>query len=78
MFKEVSRHHLVGLWFVVAAIVIASIFAMGVNVAVSMTALLLTISLVPPVILFLVWRGAPPPTIAEVLYSVNAPKTGRS
>jgi hypothetical protein len=46
--KEVSRNHLVGLWLVVVAVVIASIVATGVNVAVSTTVLLLAMSLVPP------------------------------
>jgi len=41
-------------------------------------ALLLTLCLVPPAILLLVWRGAPPPTVGELLYVVNGPKDGRS
>ena len=28
-------------------------------------------AIVPPAVMFLVWRGAPPPTIAEVIYAVD-------
>jgi hypothetical protein len=78
MLKAISRTRLVGFWFAAVAVIIASVVAMGVNVAVSTTVLLLTLSLVPPAIIWLVWRGAPPPTAREILYSTNTPKEGRS
>jgi hypothetical protein len=78
MLKEISRNRLVGFWFAAVTVIIASVVAMGVNVAVSTTAFLLTLSLVPPAILLLVWRGAPPPTVGEILYAANTPKEGRS
>jgi hypothetical protein len=34
-------------------------------------ALLLVACLVPPAIMLLVWRGAPPPTVAELLHAVD-------
>ena len=77
MLKEISRNRLVGCWFAAVAVIIASVLAMGVNVAVSTTALLLTLSLVPPAIILLLWHGAAPPTVGEILYS-NTPKKGRS
>ena len=78
MLKAISRTRLVGFWFAAVAVIIASVVAMGVNVAVSTTVLLLTLSLVPPAIIWLVWRGAPPPTAREILYSTNTPKENRS
>ena len=77
MLKEISRTQLVEFWFAAVAVVIASVVTMGVSVAVSTTALLLTLCLVPPAIMLLVWRGAPPPTVGEILYSANTPKEGR-
>ena len=62
MLKEISRTRLVGFWFAVVAFLITSAVATGVNIDVSTTAFLLTICLVPPAIMLLVWRGAPPPT----------------
>ena len=78
MLKGLSRNRLVGFWFAAVAVIIASVVAMGVNVAVSTTVLLLAMSLVPPAIMWLVWRGAPPPTAREILYSANTPKENRS
>ena len=48
------------------------------NVAINFASLLLTLALGPPAVMLLVWRGAPPPTVAEVLHSVHAEKGGRS
>ena len=78
MLKEISRTRLVGFWFVAVAVIITSVVAMGVNVAVSTTALLVTLSLVPPGIMWVLWRGAPPPTRGEILYAANTLKEGRS
>ena len=78
MLKGLSRNRLVGFWFAAVAVIIASVVAMGVDVAASTTVLLLAMSLVPPAIMWLVWRGAPPPTAREILYSANTPKENRS
>jgi hypothetical protein len=32
----------------------------------------------PPAILLFVWRGAPPPTVGEVLHAVHGQHEGRS
>ena len=78
MLKEISRTRLVGFWFAAVAVIIAWVVVTGVNVAISTAALLLTMCLVPPVIMLLVWRGAPPPTVGELRYAVNNRKEGRS
>ena len=78
MLKEMSRTRLVGFWFAAAAVIIAWVVTAGVNVAVGTAALLLTMCLVAPAIMLLIWRGAPPPTVGELLYSVNTQTEGRS
>ena len=78
MLKEMSRTRLVGFWFAAVAVITASVVTAGVDVAVSTAALLLTLSLVPPAIMLLLWRGAPPPTVRDLLYSVNTQTEGRS
>jgi len=77
MLKDISRNRLVGLWFAAVAVVILSVVAMGVNVGVSTTALLLTLSLVPPGIIWALWRGGPPQTVGEILYAANEGTEGR-
>jgi hypothetical protein len=78
MLKDITRNRLVGCWFATVAIIVAAVIAMGVNVGVSTTALLLTLSLVPPGIILALWRAAPAPTVGEILYAANTPKEGRS
>ena len=80
MLKEISRTRtrLVGFWFAAVAVIIAWVVATGVNIAISTAALLLTLCLVPPAIMLLVFRGAPPPTVAELMYAVDNQKEGRS
>ena len=78
MLKGMSRTRLVGFWFAAVAVIIAWVVATGVNIAISTAALLLAMCLVPPAIMLLVWRGAPAPTVGELLYSVNRQTEGRS
>ena len=78
MFHGLSRSQVVGFWFAAAAVVIASMVVLGLKLTLSTSALLVTLSLMPPAILLLVWRGAPPPTVGEVLYAVHGQNEGRS
>lgn len=78
MLRQITRNRLVGFWLAVVAVIIVSIVAMGVNVGVSTTALLLTLSLVPPAIILVLWRDAPPQTVGEILHEANTSKGGRS
>jgi hypothetical protein len=78
MLKHITRNRLVGWWFAAVVLSVATVIAMGVNVGVSTSALLLTLSLVPPGIILALWRGAPPSTIGEVLYAANTRTEGRS
>jgi hypothetical protein len=78
MFNTITRTQLVGYWFAAVAVVIAAAIVMGVNPAVSTTAVLLALSAVPPGIIVALWRGGPPQTVAEVLYATNKGTEGRS
>ena len=78
MLKGITRNRLVALWLAAVAVVIASVVAMGVHVGVTTTALLFTLSLVPPGIILALWRGGPPQTVGEILYAVNKGTEGRS
>ena len=78
MLNDITRNGLVAWWFAAVAVVIASLVAMGVNVGVSATVLLLTLSLVPPGIMLALWRGADPQTVGEILYPAAKGMEGRS
>jgi hypothetical protein len=60
-----NRGTLIGVWFAVLALVVGAGAVGGVSITMGTRALLLVACLVPPAIMLLVWRGAPPPTVAE-------------
>ena len=78
MLKNISRARAVGLWLAAVAVLTAAFAAFDPNAAIGFAPLLLTLALGPPAVMLLVWRGAPPPTVAELLHSVNADTRGRS
>jgi hypothetical protein len=73
MLKSVSRVGLIGAWFAVVSVMMAGSVAAGAAVTLNMGELWLAACLVPPAVMLFVWRGAPPLTVAELLYSVNRP-----
>jgi hypothetical protein len=78
MLKGVSRGRLIGVWFAIVIALMACSVAGGAAVTLNMGELWLGACLVPPAVMWFVWRGAPPLTVAELLYSVNTPsKNGR-
>ena len=77
MFKTITRTQLVGVWFAAVVVVILSAVVMGVNPDVSTTAVLLGLAVVPPGIIFGLWRGGPPATVGEILYATNKGTEGR-
>jgi hypothetical protein len=78
MLKSFSRARLVGAWLAAIGLLTACGLVMGLSVTLGGGMLLLATCLVPPAVLLLVWRGAPPFTVAELLHSVDAAKEGRS
>jgi hypothetical protein len=79
MLRNISRGQVAGLWIGAVILLGACATLVGAAVTVSNVELLMATGLVPPAVMWLVWRGAPPLTVAEVLHSVDrtSPK-GRS
>ena len=74
MAGRISRGTAIGVWFAVIGAIAVGAAMLGVAVSVGTVALLLAACLVPPAVMFMVWRGAPPVTIAELLHDVDAPR----
>ena len=68
MLKEMTRSRLIDVWFAAVLLVVVAGIALGVSVAVSTGAMLLTLSLVPPAIVLLLWPVVRPVTASEVLH----------
>ena len=74
MVKSVSRVQWAGGWLATIVVMFACSIVLGGPTTANATALWLFACLAPPTVMMLVWRGAPPPTVAEVLYAVNNTK----
>jgi hypothetical protein len=71
MFRSLNRPAIVGVW-VSAFVAVAGIAALsGVPITTASTILWVAACIVPPAVMLLVWRGAPPPTVAEILHTVD-------
>lgn len=72
MLKNLSRQRVIVAWFVVVSIALAGSLVAGAAAVPSTWILLLCLCLAPPVLSLVIWRGAPPPTVAEILHTANA------
>jgi hypothetical protein len=73
MFKDVSRTTVVAAWCAVVIVIAAGSVAAGAPVTTGNAELFLLTCLVPPAGILLAWRGAPPETVAELLYALDQP-----
>ena len=71
MVRDMSRAKLMQIWVAAVALAAVASVVLGARVTLATAAALLAVCLVPPVILLLLWPGAEPPTIAEVLHDVD-------
>jgi hypothetical protein len=71
MSNSLNRGAVIGVWFAVIAVLAGAGAVEGVSIMMGTRALLLVACLVPPAIMLMVWRGAPPPTVAELLHAVD-------
>jgi hypothetical protein len=69
--KEMTRSRLIGIWFSAVIVVVVAAFAFGAAVTTGTGALLVAMCLVPPVLVWMLWRTGSPPTIAEVIHDAE-------
>jgi hypothetical protein len=71
MVRDMTRAKLMQICVVAVVLVAVASVVLGTRVTVATAAALLAVCLVPPAILLVLWPGAEPPTIAEVLHDVD-------
>jgi hypothetical protein len=71
MFQSITRPVAVGSWCALLLVVAGVSALAGVPVTAAAGSLWVTACVVPPAIMLMVWRGAPPQTVAEVLHAVD-------
>ena len=68
---NLTRSKLIQMWFVAVVLVAVACLVAGVTMEFSTGLMLLALSLAPPVMVLMLWPGAQPPTVAEVLRGVD-------
>ncbi len=68
---SMNRRAIIGVWFGVLAAVAGAGALSGGSITFSTGALWLFAGVAPPAVMLLVWRGAPPLTVAQVPYTVD-------
>ena len=71
MFQSITRPIVIGIWFAILLLAAAVAEVVGLPMTAAASSLWVAACVVPPAILLMVWRGAPPQTVAEVLHSVD-------
>jgi len=71
MFRSTNLRIAIGAWFALLVAVAAIGALAGASITLENSALWLLAGIVPPAVMLMVWRGAPPATVAEILYTVD-------
>jgi hypothetical protein len=79
MLKNVSRTKIAGTWVAAIIVLMACSVVVGADMTIGTAELWFVACVVPPGLLLLLWRGAPPLTVAELLHAVDTEaKDGRA
>jgi hypothetical protein len=71
MFRSPNVRIAIGAWFALLVAVAAIGALAGASITLENSALWLLAGIVPPAVMLMVWRGAPPATVAEILHTVD-------
>ena len=71
MLSSLNRRDLIASWIGVVLTVAVAAALSGVSITALNSALWFAVCVVPPVLMLMVWRGAPPSTVAEILHAAD-------
>ena len=71
MSRSINRRTVIGVWLAVLVAVAGAGALSGMSITIGTSVLWLFACVVPPAVMLMVWRGAPPPTVAEILHAVD-------
>jgi len=69
MSRSINRRTVIAVWFAVLVAVAGAGGLSGVSISVGTIALWFVACVMPSAVMLMIWRGAPPPTVAEVLHA---------
>lgn len=71
MFRSINRRTLVYAWLGALVAVAGAGLLLGASLTITTILLWLFACVAPPAVMLMVWTGAPPATVAEILHSVD-------
>jgi len=71
VFRTINRFTIIGTWLAILTAVAVAAALSGLSITAGASALWLAVCVVPPTVMLMVWRGAPPATVAEILHAVD-------
>ena len=71
MLRSLNRRNVITAWVGVLLGVAGAAALSGVSITLGNSALWFAVCVVPPVVMLMVWRGAPPPAMQEILYATD-------
>ena len=71
MLSSLNRWNVVAAWVGVLLAAGGAAALSGVSLTLGNSALWFAVCVVPPVVMLMVWRGAPPPAMQEILYAAD-------
>ena len=71
MSRSINRRTAIAVWFAVLVAAAGAGALSGVSITIGTIALWFIACVVPPAVMLMVWRGAPPPTVAAILHAVD-------
>jgi hypothetical protein len=71
MLQSITRPIAIGIWFVLLLLVAAVGEVAGMPITAAASSIWVAACVVPPAIMLMLWRSAPPQTVAEVLHAVD-------
>jgi hypothetical protein len=73
MWKDLTRSKLIQAWSAAVVLIVVAAVAFNLSIGVSTAVMLFALSLIPPVIVLMLWPGDQPRTAADVLYGDRRP-----
>jgi hypothetical protein len=77
MLRDITFPRLVAMWFGLVAVFVTASIALGFVPTLMTTIWIVGAAIALPAVLYMIWRGAPPPTVAELLHSVTTDDRSR-
>jgi hypothetical protein len=71
MLKDMTRSRSIQVWFAAVALVVVAAAELGASVTVGTGAVLMTLCLVPPAAILMLWLCIESPTVAEAIRSAD-------